>query len=191
MSLFLLSHPIFKFILQKPSQLALAMCFASACAASQNNISPNPADELRRQQERQNANMQAPVERTVKHKVTPNDESETSKAKRFTQNESPCFPIKQIELAGEQLEGFAWLLTTLDTPAETGKRQANHAIDTLPRPSSYVESLDSPIGRCLGAKGINILLKRAQDALIANGYVTSRVLTQPQDLSTGTLVISH
>jgi dienelactone hydrolase len=49
---------------------------------------------------------------------------------------------------------------------------------------------DTPIGRCLGAQGINALLKRAQDALITKGLITTRVLAEPQDLKSGVLTLT-
>lgn len=44
--------------------------------------------------------------------------------------------------------------------------------------------------RCLGAQGINVLVRRVQNAIIARGYVTALVLVEPQDLNTGTLALS-
>jgi hemolysin activation/secretion protein len=38
--------------------------------------------------------------------------------------------------------------------------------------------------------GVNVVLARAQQAVIARGFVTTRVLAAPQDLSTGTLTLS-
>ncbi|HWT17422.1 MAG TPA: ShlB/FhaC/HecB family hemolysin secretion/activation protein, partial [Variovorax sp.] len=52
------------------------------------------------------------------------------------------------------------------------------------------EGNDSPIGRCLGTSGVNVVLARAQQAVIARGFVTTRVLAAPQDLSGGTLALS-
>ena len=69
---------------------------------------------------------------------------------------------------GETAERFAWLLKTISGPAAD----------------------DSPLERCLGAQGINLLLKRAQDALLARGLVTTRILAEPQDLKSGTLALT-
>jgi hemolysin activation/secretion protein len=49
---------------------------------------------------------------------------------------------------------------------------------------------DSPIGRCVGVQGIAVLMDRARNTLIANGYVSSRVEAPAQDLSTGRLLLS-
>jgi hemolysin activation/secretion protein len=87
---------------------------------------------------------------------------------RLPASEAPCFTMRQIELRGDASDRFSWLLGVLAGP------QGN----------------DAPLGKCLGAKGINRVLERAQDALIAKGFVTSRVLAEPQDLSTGRLVLT-
>ena len=50
--------------------------------------------------------------------------------------------------------------------------------------------MDAPEGRCLGAQGVNIVLARAQNHLIARGYITSRVLAPEQDLKQGELTLS-
>jgi hemolysin activation/secretion protein len=49
---------------------------------------------------------------------------------------------------------------------------------------------DSPLRKCIGTRGTGMLIQRAQDALIAHGFVTSRVLAPPQDLSSGKLTLN-
>ncbi|WJY13400.1 ShlB/FhaC/HecB family hemolysin secretion/activation protein [Pectobacteriaceae bacterium CE90] len=74
--------------------------------------------------------------------------------------ESPCFPIDQVELRGQ--EDFpGWLPL---------KRLA-----------------DQGVGQCLGVNGINLLMTNLQNQLVDHGYVTSRVLAPSQDLKSGTL----
>lgn len=89
-------------------------------------------------------------------------------AQSLPESETPCFTIHQLELRGEDAARFGWLQGALDGP----------------------EGRDSPLRKCLGAKGINLLLQRAQDALVARGFVTSRALAEPQDLSSGNLVLT-
>ncbi|MFM6985142.1 MAG: ShlB/FhaC/HecB family hemolysin secretion/activation protein [Hydrogenophaga sp.] len=82
-------------------------------------------------------------------------------------DEQPCFRIDVVSLGGTD--------------------------QTLIEPSSLFVELtgpdgsDPPQGRCLGALGVALLIQRAQNALIAQGLVTSRVLASPQDLSSGQL----
>lgn len=79
--------------------------------------------------------------------------------------ERPCFVIDRLSLVGEAAEHFQWVLASINSD-------------------------DSPIGRCIGASGINLLMKRAQNAAIARGYITTRILAQPQDLKSGTLALT-
>ncbi len=89
-----------------------------------------------------------------------------SLGERIPEDESPCFPIARIVLAGEAAERFGFALQT--TP----------------------ESAEPILGRCLGSQGINAVLVRIQNAIIAAGFVTTRVLAAPQDLKTGELVLT-
>jgi len=81
--------------------------------------------------------------------------------------EAPCFPINSVTFAGASL-ALSELQQSLAGPLRD----------------------DSPEGRCLGARGIQLLLDRAQNALIGQGYITSRVLALPQDLKGGELIFS-
>lgn len=93
-----------------------------------------------------------------------------AEATRLPATETPCFAIQTVRLNGEAdaARDFDWLLNTLSGP------QAD----------------DSPLGRCLGAQGVSLLIKRAQDALTARGFVTSRILAEPQDLKSGELTLT-
>lgn len=76
--------------------------------------------------------------------------------------ENPCFDIQHITLNG--LNDFpGWL--PLQRLANQGQ------------------------GHCLGVKGINLLMSVLQNRMIDSGYVTSRVLAPPQDLTKGTLTL--
>jgi hemolysin activation/secretion protein len=84
------------------------------------------------------------------------------------ENETPCFAVRSIVLNGEGTEAFAWLSVVLNDA-------------TAP---------DSPIGRCLGEKGVEIIHRRAQNALIEKGFMTTRVYLEAQDLKSGELVLT-
>jgi len=82
--------------------------------------------------------------------------------------ESPCFVIREIALRGELAEQFDWVLAA----ARGGQ-------------------LDQKAGAlCLGVHGVSLATQRAQNVLIGRGFVTSRVLAEPQDLSSGRLVLT-
>ena len=79
--------------------------------------------------------------------------------------EAPCFEIRRIELEDETAR-FSWALAAADVAG------------------------DPATGRCLGGKGLCVVMARVQNALIAQGFVTTRVLARTQDLSQGTLVLT-
>ena len=120
-------------------------------------------DELRRQLER---------ERELRDRLEtrPDVRLDTPKpaaaAPLLPTGESPCFVINNIALGGSLAGRFAWALAAADPPQ------------------------DPATGRCLGVAGINAVVHRVQNAIIAGGYITTRVLVQPQDISGGRLVLS-
>ncbi len=81
-------------------------------------------------------------------------------------NETPCFRINRIAFKDTDAQRFAWALDTV-----------MHADPSI-------------IGRCLGVKGINAVMSRLQNAIVAKGYVTTRVLAEPQDLKSGQLTLT-
>ena len=115
---------------------------------------------------------------------------------RLPRDESPCFRIQAIDLIGAGTDIAAsgvlptelppgwenWLLDALDA----GPTQDITGQSISPRPDA-----DSPLyqrsGVCVGSRGIAILQQRAQAALLARGYITSRALVEAQNLSSGRL----
>lgn len=80
--------------------------------------------------------------------------------------EQPCFVVQHIELTGRQVEKFEFALQNL------------------------LDKQLLPLSRCLGVKGINSVISQLQNQIIKAGYVTTRVLAEPQDMSTGVLVLN-
>lgn len=143
------------------SSLLAACCGAWAQA---NPSAPNPFVEELRQQEREKA-LRAAQEKDVDVRLP---SGATTESRRLPETESPCFRIDHLVLAGELSESFQWALQA----------------------AAGLQGDDTPIGRCLGTSGVNIVLARLQQAVIARGYVTTRVLAAPQDLSTATLTLT-
>lgn len=85
---------------------------------------------------------------------------------KIPKGEYPCFTIERIKLEGTGVTFFQWALAAVH-----GQQ-------------------DSPINRCLGVNGINMVISRVQNALINHGYITSRVFVGQQDLLTGTLTLT-
>lgn len=84
---------------------------------------------------------------------------------RLPAAETPCFVISEIALQSEASQ-FAWALAAADPVA------------------------DPATGRCLGSSGINLVMKRIQNAIIERGFVTTRVLAEAQNLQTGILSLT-
>lgn len=80
----------------------------------------------------------------------------------YPANEKPCFPIQTLRLNGDLAPRFQWALA----------------------------AADGAKGRCLGGQGIMLALNKVQNAILAAGYVTTRVMAQEQDLTTGVLTLT-
>ncbi len=149
--------------------LALVACLIHTRPSIAQSISPElrQAEELLRQQER---------ERKLRERYerSPDAHIETRSPKDahplLPHDESPCFKINTLRLRGSGAEQFQWLL------------------DVAGKTASGI--VDPPVHRCLGTQGINRVMVRMQNALIKHGFVTSRVLAAPQDLSGGVLELS-
>lgn len=140
--------------------IGIAVCVVSGSVLSQTNPTASDiAQEQRRQQLRIDAERQR-LERSGD--VRPPSET-SSTVDLLVVNEEPCFTLMQFEIVGNDTARFGWLVDSL----------------------AGANSIDSPMGRCLGAQGIALLIKRAQSALVARGFVTSRVLAEPQNLASG------
>jgi len=130
-------------------------------ATAQSNLGDLSAQELQRQQERERV-LREQQERTPDVRL-PAVVTET--IDRLPVSETPCFTIDTIVLQSDTPQ-FDWALKAAD-PTE-----------------------DPATGRCLGSKGINLAMKRIQDAIVARGFVTTRVLAEAQDLQAGTLTLT-
>lgn len=80
----------------------------------------------------------------------------------YPADESPCFTINRFTLAGESADRFQWAL----------------------------EAAADARGRCLGEQGIVLAINKVQNAILAKGYVTTRVMAQEQDLTKGVLTLT-
>lgn len=107
------------------------------------------------QQERQKATEEALSSRAPK--VSLSSPIKNVKTIDFPE-EQFCFPIQHVELLERDNLPFTIPLNSLAKQAE---------------------------GRCLGGKGLNLLMTELQNQLIGYGYITTRVLAPQQDLNTG------
>jgi len=145
----------------------VAIAVAIACAVSgaptraQTLSGDIAAQEIQRQQDRERA-LREQMESSPDVRLQPQP---SSAAVRLPESETPCFTIREIVLDSD-VAAFRSALAAANEPA------------------------DPATGRCLGTQGINLIMARIQDAIIARGYVTTRVLAEPQDLQNGTLTLS-
>ncbi len=145
----------------KPWVWLLASVPASV-ALAQSPTAGDGVQELLRQQERERL-LRQQQETRPDVRLEPPLSTETQ---RLPVDESPCFRIDRITLQGDSAADFQWALGAADP--ET----------------------DPATGRCLGFEGINLVMKRVQNAIVARGYVTTRVLVAPQDVSRGSLELT-
>ena len=114
-----------------------------------------------REQQRQQAR-----ERALLEQNTPQADARLSRPEAvlpdYPVNESPCFTINRLALVGDAAGRFQW---ALDAAADAR-------------------------GRCLGSQGIVLAINKVQNAILAKGYVTTRVMAQEQDLTTGVLTLT-
>lgn len=143
----------------------LSMGSLSAWSQTSNELQQRSADQERRAQETLQQRQKA---------VAVPDVRLQSEIPKFTDRrlpiESPCFLIRELKLQTESPERWDWLLAHAD----------GHAALDKPDPVQ---------GQCVGAQGVQVVMDRLQNALIVNGYVTSRVLAPPQNLQTGQLTL--
>ncbi|GBG14019.1 ABC transporter substrate-binding protein [Novimethylophilus kurashikiensis] len=150
--------PWLRFSRNRLAVLALVLAnFQPLTAAAASDTS---AQELLRQQERQR---ELRKEMEPERDVRLPQPSSTPSSTQIPLGETPCFVIHQIRLEGDEAEHFQFAL------------------------HSVVDGPDSVVGLCLGGQGINAVIARLQNAIVAKGYVTTRVLAGAQDLKPGIL----
>ncbi|KWT96673.1 MULTISPECIES: ShlB/FhaC/HecB family hemolysin secretion/activation protein [unclassified Variovorax] len=125
---------------------------------------PHPFVEEQRQQERERA-LRRQQERAFHAPPRPEPRPED---RRLPEDESSCLRIQRVVLDGERAEDFQWALAA----------------------AAGADGSDDPRGRCLGSEGIDIVMARLQQAVVARGYVTTRVLASAQQLGRGTLAFT-
>jgi hemolysin activation/secretion protein len=123
------------------------------------------AKELQRQQERERA-LREQQQRSIDVRLPP---TATVDVGRLQESETPCFTLSEIVLESADAD-FAWTLPAAD------------------RADDF--SFDPASGRCLGSTGINRVMARIQNAIVARGYLTTRVLAKSQDLRHGILTLT-
>ncbi|TCT17619.1 hemolysin activation/secretion protein [Bibersteinia trehalosi] len=158
-------------MLLRPKSLYTTIVFAIISTYSQANQVPN-LPELNRldasQQQRQTLHQQA-QHAQLQHQAEVRLETSHQQLS-LSNNESPCYPIHNISL--------------IDYDSNTQKSQFQWALDKA------VRDLKLTLPHCFGGEGLGILMKQVQNNIIEKGYVTTRVVTEEQDLRGGKLVLT-
>lgn len=126
--------------------------------AAQEQLRQLERERILKQQQETQLDVRLPTPITLPNGVTTAQADEL-----LPTEETPCFSVTSLRLIGDESESFQWLL--------------DHADLTLSG------NEDKVIGRCLGTRGINTVVHRLQGALTQQGWVTSRILVEPQDLT--------
>ncbi len=129
----------------------------------------DPGLQFRTDQERQQAEQQQLLNRPDVRLPT----GPVASDERLLADEAPCFMIDRVVFEGDEpfrQDSLHWVNLGASLAGRDGD--------------------DPPDGHCLGAQSIGVLQKRAQNALVDAGYVTSRVVVGRQDISTGTLQLT-
>ncbi len=144
------------------SSLLLSLMFLPALVyAAEDGALIAASDISANEQLRQQARERAQLEQNTPH-ADIRLERPDAVLPDYPPNEKPCFVIDTIALQGEALQQFQWAL----------------------------KSVADARGRCLGGQGIMLIIKKVQNAILAKGYVTTRVMAQEQDLTKGLLVLT-
>ncbi len=135
--------------------------FLMLCAtAAQAQVSDSDLQILRQNQREQSLRQQAEPQAHVQSAIA------APVTVKLPVDERPCQTLHQVALRGDLAKDFHWSL-----------KAADHEDDPA-------------LGRCVGAQGIAVVIQRVQQAILARGFVTTRVLAEPQDLRSGVLVLT-
>ncbi len=137
----------------------------SAIAADINQVDTNTQQQIRQQERERLLRQQQEIKPDARDVGEQLKHAIPVATDVIPDNETPCFTINKIEMTGDSADKFKFAL--------------NKVLDDKP-----------VLGRCLGAVGINAVMARVQNAIIAEGFVTTRVLAAPQDLKTGVLQLT-
>ena len=159
---------------------SLALSLAPLTFAAPGSSSDPQQDAINQRQQQQQNQLNAAI---AAQQVTASDvrlQGETLAEAGFPQHEAQCFTINQLVLTDYQAEA---------SHAEGGSKLIQPSQFSWALSSVYAER-DFALPACVGSQGINVLLRRIQNRLIEYGYVTTRVVVEPQDLRSGMLVLT-
>jgi hemolysin activation/secretion protein len=143
------------------ASIGIAMWCALSTAIAQEL--PKPDADLQRQ-EQQIKELRQRLEAATPVLAAP---EQAAGLKKLPTDEAPCFTVQSMQIEG-----------------------ALPAFGDLQQHAAGIAQDDTPVGKCLGVQGIQIVAERLQNQLIAQGFVTTRVDVPAQDLKSGVLTLS-
>lgn len=141
------------------------MCFSSAAVAQSSlDLDSESQRQFRQEQERLRQQREQ-LQPQSDVRLSPLEDPEIPLA--FPEAETPCFEVSSISLnvIDEGRRGWDWLYGYVDSPQDS----------------------QPVLSRCLGTLGVSVIMARLQQALVQNGWTTTRILAPPQDLTSGEL----
>ena len=159
------------------SSLLFISSFALAAPSSPN---ADVEKQIDAKQQRQQAEQDAAILAQQTQSANVRLEGEKEASRGFPQNEAQCFPINQLVLTDYQAE---------ENSSTSSLKLIQPSRFSWALSAVYSER-DFALPACIGSEGINVLLRRIQNRLIDLGYVTTRVVVEPQDLRSGMLVLT-
>lgn len=116
-------------------------------------------------------------------------------------NEQPCFQINKVQVVEHHSSELPIqdLVTQFSafSSADFSYRLAKQLETSQQKKSQFewayqqaASELGLTLPHCLGNEGINVLMKKMQNAIIEKGYVTTRAVVGEQDLTSGELVLT-
>ena len=138
------------------------------------SVLANIADDISQKAQEQDRRFQEQLQQQQRSHMAPDvfiSRARKEALGRLPVNESPCFEIRSLDLEGAEPYQFVGLLPYADYNLQQAE-------------------LDPVEGKCIGANGIQMIIDRLQNELIARGYVTTRVFAKPQNLQSGILKLS-
>ncbi|WP_081075588.1 ShlB/FhaC/HecB family hemolysin secretion/activation protein [Burkholderia stagnalis] len=164
-------------------RLAVLPIAASVSLGVQAQQVPTPADQAAAARANAEQDRQAQQQRDAQQR----DAAVRASSMRSDVPKIEAFPALPTETPCFRLDRF-----TLDVPASLPDAVKAQGASALPmdRFAFARDWLNHYAGQCVGKQGIDVLVKGLSQAILARGYVTTRVLVPEQDLSTGTLKLS-
>ncbi len=143
---------------QQIRKLIIALLFLGAALQPQTVGAAVPPDDRQQQLVRDRQQAEERQQRQDSKDVFLQPKIEVEQEESLPK-EALTFPIQEVSISGDKIERFVWL-----------SKQA----------SRYN-------GRQFGKEGLNLIVKRLNSALMAKGYITSRIMIPEQELASGKL----